>query len=139
MDTISELIQTVSAERDARLVEMTAFNNEQEVRKVLGPAKFVELCKAVEAECDRLNASGQRIRIEKPPYRLKVTNDANGRVLHLSYQELGPCIAYQVGADSERIMFRVDKTPAPSLMLMYLGGPVLPMDLAQELTIKLFR
>lgn len=117
-----------------RLVEMSHFVEEQSVRRSLGPAKWGELCNAIEKECANANEVRQLFLIDRTPLSCSIKSTQTAKRLLLRYDEAGPSVECQFsGAPLQNITFRVDTTPAPSLMLMWNGRPDLPNDLALSL------
>ena len=133
--------QDIKAQEDSEAAERLWFVEEQNVRRSLGTALWQTLCGELEKECGNMNSvTGERMIYDRKPLTFALTDTKSGKSLLLSYQEIGPCINCRESGKSEtNITFRVDKTPAPSLTLMYCGIPKIPQDLALSLIIGLTR
>jgi hypothetical protein len=133
MATIADKI----ASRQAYLlVEMTTFNEEQNLRRQFGPGIFKELCREMKAECDRINASARVKAVsheERPPLSCGVRNLANGDVASVSYQSLAATIHCEVKSETEEIMLRINKHPEPSVHMVFRGVPCRAQEVASIL------
>jgi hypothetical protein len=136
-DLLTELIgqeKTLKAER-------AWFVEEQNIRRALGPAAFQKLCALIQSECEHVNnVSLDRFLMDRTAMSLKIKDTRNARVLFLEYDENAACIHHtESGKPSGAIVFRVDKTPMPSLMPVHNGVPYIPGELAMALVIGLTR
>ena len=122
----------VTTAKMARMVEMENFNEQQNVRRSLGPALWNNICNEFDDECRNLNSVEKRFQVERKPLMMMIRDLQTGRVLRLRYEDLTGLIAYESGHEKGNITFRVDTTPAPSLMCLYNGIPFLPRDLVMD-------
>ena len=122
------------ASRQAHLlVEMTTFNEEQSIRRLLGPASFNELCSEIEAECERINRSGVgQFRCDKVPLALTVRNQSTGKVLKVRYDSASAGIQYEC-EETGAILFRVNKLDTPSVVPVFHDTSYRPQELASVL------
>jgi hypothetical protein len=114
---------------------------EQNIDRSLAMALWRDLCEEIQGECRSVNSvAGQRVTVERSPINLAVKDTKTQKLLLLSYHEAGPSIScLESGKSDSNISFRVEKTSAPSLTLMYCGIPQLAQDLAVSLVISLSR
>lgn len=126
-------------EQERKAAERQYFVEEQNVRRSLGPALWEDFCNGIEIECKHANQHvGETFLVNRTPVSLTVRHLPSGRTLRLEYQEAAACIAYrESGKPTGAITFRVNKTAAPSLTLMYNGAPYVTKELAEDLIIGL--
>jgi hypothetical protein len=119
---------------------MTTFNEEQAIRRQFGPNAFMELCRALKSECEKINASAPVKCVsheERPPLSCGVRNLSTGHVVSVAYQSLAATIHYEREDDAGEIVFRVNKQPTPSVCMVFRDVPCRPLEIASILIAEL--
>src|ERR1017187_7865276 len=120
---MESLCSRIRQSNHATIVRMEAFVEEQNVRKLLGPQLWKELCDDLEGECRNLNqAEAGILSYERSALRFTARNQRTARVLRLRYEDVGPGIPYAVGIENGVISFRVNTSPVVSLFLVLNGN-----------------
>src|ERR1700761_8205682 len=94
------ILGQVTSDRN-RLIEMSHFVEEQNVRRSLGPAKWGELCDAVEKHCAYANEVRQLFLIDRTPLSCLIKSTQTAKRLLMRYDEGGPCIECQFSVVSQ--------------------------------------
>jgi hypothetical protein len=114
---------------------MTTSNEEQGIRRRMGPAIYRETCAEFTGECARINANGKKFecREKRPGFEFAVRNLRTGHVLRLNYDATVPAISYECESESGVVTFQVNRLPAPSLVMLHDGTALRPLELAATL------
>lgn len=121
---MSRFADRIASQRAYLLVEMTTFNEEQNIRRQFGPDLFSKLWRELELQWP----GPTQFHAEHG-----VCRSGTGATLKIEYRPLAATIHCECNGESGEIVFQVNKQPVPSVVMVFNGIPYIAKELASVL------